>query len=170
MTPRRTLSLLIAPAVAALALAGCGASGSDSSSGGSGGLYGGGAPPASAAPASTGARVAVAHGHLVDGTGRTLYLFLADRSGRSVCAGECASDWPPATTTGTPRAGHGVKAALIRVAKRADGTSQLTYRGHPLYRFSGDAAAGQANGQGLDEFGALWWEVTPAGAALRTAR
>jgi predicted lipoprotein with Yx(FWY)xxD motif len=53
--------------------------------------------------------------------------------------------------------------------RRADGSRQVTYAGHPLYRFGGDAAAGQANGQGSDDFGALWYVVGPRGAAITHA-
>ena len=49
---------------------------------------------------------------------------------------------------------------------RADGTKQVTYKGHPLYYYIGDSAAGQTNGQGSNSFGAKWWLLTPAGAAI----
>jgi hypothetical protein len=52
---------------------------------------------------------------------------------------------------------------------RSDGTKQVTYDGHALYYYSGDTAAGQTNGQGIDGFGAKWWLVAPAGTAITTA-
>jgi predicted lipoprotein with Yx(FWY)xxD motif len=131
-----------------------------------------GSAPAPAAPATaTGAeRIATAdHGlgtMLVDGQGRTLYLWKADMGSASTCSGACAQAWPPVTTTAAPRAGQGAKAALLGTTKRSDGTMQVTYAGHPLYRFSGDSGPGQANGQGSDAFGATWLVVAPGGAAI----
>jgi predicted lipoprotein with Yx(FWY)xxD motif len=103
---------------------------------------------------------------LTDAEGRTLYLWEADRSSQSACDGACADAWPPVTTIGEPKAGEGADAALLGTAKRADGTLAVTYDGHPLYYFAGDSAAGDANGQGSDGFGAKWWVVSPAGDAI----
>jgi predicted lipoprotein with Yx(FWY)xxD motif len=174
---RPFLILSLAPIAAALAVAGCGGGSGGSASSGGGGAYGSAAPasapattakPASA-PASGATRVAVAtHGAgpmLVDAQGRTLYLWQADTGTSSTCSGACATAWPPVTTTGKPAAGSGAKASLLGTTKRSDGSTQITYAGHPLYRFAGDTAAGQLNGQGSDAFGAKWWVVTPAGAA-----
>jgi predicted lipoprotein with Yx(FWY)xxD motif len=173
MTLIKPLSLLTVTAVVALA-AGCGSSGSSGSASASGGgAYGGdasygsatkpvSAPPASVAGAAT---IRLAHGHLVDAKGRTLYLWEADKTAKSTCGGACAKAWPPVTTTGAPKAGYGVKASLLKTSKRAGGT-QVTYRGHPLYRFAGDGKAGQANGQGSDAFGAEWYMVDAAGKAV----
>jgi predicted lipoprotein with Yx(FWY)xxD motif len=47
---------------------------------------------------------------------------------------------------------------------RADGTTQATYDGHPLYLYRGDTAAGQTGGNGLNISGGLWWAMTPSGA------
>jgi predicted lipoprotein with Yx(FWY)xxD motif len=102
---------------------------------------------------------------LVDAQGRTLYLWQADTGTSSTCSGACATAWPPVTTTGKPAAGSGAKANLLGTTKRADGSTQVTYAGHPLYRFAGDSAAGRLNGQGSDAFGAKWYVVTPAGTA-----
>jgi predicted lipoprotein with Yx(FWY)xxD motif len=104
---------------------------------------------------------------LVDGSGRTLYLWDADHGSTSTCSGACAQAWPPLTTTGTPKAGSGVKASLLGTTKRADGSVEATYGGHPLYTFAGDTRAGQTTGQGSNGFGAPWWVVTPAGKALQ---
>ena len=70
------------------------------------------------------------------------------------------------TTVGEPKAGDGIDAKLLGTSKRADGTLGVTYNGHPLYYFQGDAEAGQANGQGSDGFGAPWWVVSPKGVAI----
>jgi len=104
---------------------------------------------------------------LVDAQGRTLYLFEKDRRGRSACAGQCARFWPPLIATGKPRAAGGVKASLLGTAKRADGRLQVTYDRQPLYTFVKDTRRGQTKGQGVTAFGAPWYVLTPAGAAVR---
>jgi predicted lipoprotein with Yx(FWY)xxD motif len=103
---------------------------------------------------------------LADRSGRTLYLFEKDRRGKSACAGSCVSFWPPLTTGAKPRAGAAVKASLLGMIRRSDGRMQVTYRGHPLYRFSLDKRPGQTNGEGLDDFGAHWYAVSPAGTKV----
>jgi predicted lipoprotein with Yx(FWY)xxD motif len=96
-------------------------------------------------------------------TGRTLYLFLKDTRGRSACmSSACVSFWPPLMAKGKPTAGSGAKAALLGTIRRPAGR-QVTYAGHPLYTFALDKSAGQTKGEGLDEFGAHWWAVSPAG-------
>ena len=99
-------------------------------------------------------------------TGKTLYLFKADRNGRSACYGKCATFWPPLIVTGKPTAGTGVKAKLLGVTMRKDGKHQVTYGGHPLYLFKLDKRAGQTKGQAQDFFGGLWYVVSSAGRAV----
>ena len=103
---------------------------------------------------------------LVDGHGHSLYLFERDQKGKSSCYGGCAGEWPPLIASGKPHAKSGVKAALLCRTKRRDGRWQVTYRGHPLYTFSGDTSRGQTNGEGLDDFGGWWYLVSPAGAKV----
>ena len=103
---------------------------------------------------------------LVDSQGRTLYLFEADKTGRSVCTGACAAYWPPLLTKGKPAAKGAVKTSLLGVTRRGDGTMQVTYAGHPLYRFVQDAKPGQTNGQGLKLSGAEWYVLSPAGTKI----
>jgi predicted lipoprotein with Yx(FWY)xxD motif len=103
---------------------------------------------------------------LVDGKGRTLYLFEKDKNGRSSCSGECASFWPPLLTSGKAAAGAGVKASLLGTTRRSNGTMQVTYAGHPLYRFALDTKAGQTKGEGLKKFGAEWYVVAPSGKKI----
>ena len=102
---------------------------------------------------------------LVDGNGRTLYLFAKDQPNQSACAGACAAAWPVDQTSGTPKAGSGATASLLGTITRSDGSTQVTYNKHPLYYFARDSGAGQQNGQGIDAFGAKWFVVTPAGSA-----
>lgn len=103
---------------------------------------------------------------VVDSRGRSLYLFEADRKGKSACYGACAKLWPPVLVVGKPKAGPGARAALLGIVKRKDGKAQATYRGHPLYRFFKDTKRGQVKGQGLDFFGGEWYVLTPAGVKL----
>jgi predicted lipoprotein with Yx(FWY)xxD motif len=122
---------------------------------------------ASSSSAGTRAKVATASSKLgqilVDKRGRTLYLFARDRHGKSSCSGLCAGYWPALTSRGKPKAISGARKALLGTTRRKDGRLQVTYRGHPLYRFSGDTAAGQTSGEGLTDFGGGWWAVSPAG-------
>jgi predicted lipoprotein with Yx(FWY)xxD motif len=173
--PMTRLFSLTALAVAgALVLAACGGSSTSSSSGsGSTPSYGAAKPSTSNSSNSSGAASVVSTKtsslgtFLVDSNGRTLYLWDADHGPKSTCSGACAQAWPPLTTTSTPKASGAVKASLLGTTKRADGSREVTYAGHPLYYFAGDTQAGQTTGQGSNGFGAPWWVVTPAGKALQ---
>ena len=103
---------------------------------------------------------------LVDGRGRTLYLFEKDRRGMSACSGLCTVYWPPLLTSGKALVSKGAKRSLLASVRRSDGRRQVTYAGHPLYFFSGDAKRGQTNGEGLTDFGAAWDVVSPAGKGI----
>ncbi|MDQ1716047.1 MAG: hypothetical protein QOC60_1992, partial [Frankiaceae bacterium] len=98
--------------------------------------------------------------YLTDAAGRTLYLWEADRKGRSACGGACAAAWPP--VVGLPRAAGAVAPAGLGTSTRSDGKQQVTYDGHPLYYFSFETGAGSTAGQGSAGFGAYWWVVSPA--------
>lgn len=126
-----------------------------------------GAPAGSAGAVATVKTAAGSVGtHLTDGEGRTLYLWVADKSGPSTCYDACAQAWPPLLTSGAPTAASGVDASKLGTSKRTDGTTQATYYGHPLYRFSQDASAGDTKGQGSNGFGAKWWMVGTNGQPL----
>ena len=104
---------------------------------------------------------------IVDGRSHTLYLFQKDKGAKSACSGACAQNWPPLLTKGAPKAGPSAKASLLGTTKRADGTTQVTYNKHPLYRFKGDAnKVGATKGQGLDAFGAEWYVVGTNGKKI----
>ena len=176
---RRPVVTLIALAAAGAIAAGCGSSNSGSggsssggTSSGGGGIYGGGgsSPTSGQSGAATVSTASSSLGSiLVDGSGRTLYLFQKDQPNQSACSGACVSAWPVDQSSGTPKAGSGVQASLLGTIKRADGTTQVTYNKHPLYYYSGDSGAGQQNGQGLNAFGALWYVVAPSGGAVTGA-
>ena len=100
---------------------------------------------------------------LVDARGRTLYLRAIDTPGKSTCYGSCAAAWPPFVTAGKPRAGSGVKPALLGTAKRKDGTLQVTYAGHRLYFYGQDTKAGQILGQAT---GGIWWVLGASGQKI----
>jgi predicted lipoprotein with Yx(FWY)xxD motif len=103
---------------------------------------------------------------LVAGNGSTVYLFEKDKTSKSTCSGSCAKAWPPLLTSGRPTAGSGVKSSLIGTTKRADGTTQVTYHGHPLYLFVGDAKPGATKGEGSKAFGAGWYVVKADGQKI----
>jgi predicted lipoprotein with Yx(FWY)xxD motif len=123
--------------------------------------------PASGSPSAGVATVSVADsklGKILVGTGgRTLYLFEADTSSTSTCSGSCAAAWPPLVTTGAPVAGQGAKANLVGTSKRSDGTTMVTYNGHPLYYYVGDSKAGDTTGEELTQFGAKWYVLNASG-------
>jgi predicted lipoprotein with Yx(FWY)xxD motif len=100
---------------------------------------------------------------LVDSQGRTLYLFQADKGNASTCNGACASAWPPLITKAKPLAGPGLSGSKLGTTMRSDGTTEVTYNGHPLYTFVGDRSPGQATGEGNQGFGAEWDVLSAAG-------
>jgi predicted lipoprotein with Yx(FWY)xxD motif len=155
---------LVGLAAVGVLAAGCGGNGS-----GSGGYGSSGTAPASSGASSV-ATVSATSTNLgtvlVDGSGRTLYLFEKDQPNQSACAGACVAAWPVDQSNGTPKAGSGVTASLLGMIKRGDGTTQVTYNKHPLYYYAGDSQPGQHNGQGLNAFGAAWFAVAPSGGAV----
>jgi predicted lipoprotein with Yx(FWY)xxD motif len=100
---------------------------------------------------------------LVDGSGRSLYLFEGDKGNASSCYDSCAQAWPPLLTQGTPSAATGATAGELGTTTRKDGGTEVTYHGHPLYYYVGDAKAGDTAGQDLKQFGASWYVVGPTG-------
>ena len=124
------------------------------------------APVAPAGPALTASPTAALGTVVVDGTGFTLYRFDKDKPkpSKSNCNGACAGQWPPVVVASADAVKDvqldGVNRAAVATVKRADGTMQLTIGGWPVYRYSGDKAAGDTTGQGV---GKVWFAVTPAG-------
>jgi predicted lipoprotein with Yx(FWY)xxD motif len=172
---RRITASAAGGAALALALAACGGGGASSG----GGAYAAPATPsapatssaaatpsASQTAASVGLRASADGRILVDGKGRTLYLFEADKAGKSACTGGCASAWPPYLSNGTPQAGSGVKGTLLGTSSRTDGGTQVTYGRHPLYFYVGDKAPGDVTGQGLNQFGAKWYVLGQNGKKI----
>ena len=174
------LALLAVLAVAAIVIAGCGGGGDSSTSGesgsgsssGSSSSYGGGgesenksASSESPAGAESGAGV-VSLGNvqklgmvLVDSNGMTLYDFHKDKGTASSCYGACAEAWPPMLTEGEPTVGNGAMGSKLGTTERKDGTTQVTYAGHPLYTFVEDKKPGEANGNDISAFGGEWYAL-----------
>jgi predicted lipoprotein with Yx(FWY)xxD motif len=158
MMSRTPLTLLASAAViplTALALASCGGGGNATAS----------SPPpktASGKAATLGVESTSLGKILYNGQGRTLYVFQSDTGTTSNCSGACATNWPPLTSA-NPTVGKGASASMVGTTKRSDGTTQVTYNGHPVYTFKGDSSPGDTSGQGVNAFGGLWYAVSPAG-------
>jgi len=123
--------------------------------------------PSAARPARTGITITTRsvgpYGRvLVDGRGRPLYLFTADRGTTSRCYGACGRAWPVALTRGTPRAGGRARRSLVGTTRRRDGRLQATYGGRPLYFYVADRP-GVALCHDVREFGGLWLLVRSDG-------
>lgn len=102
---------------------------------------------------------------VVDGAGLTLYVFTADSGTTSACNDACATSWPPVLAgTSAPTLGAGLDTEDFGTITRADGTSQLTFYGRPLYLFAGDTAPGDVKGQGLKD---KWFVVDATGKQVK---
>jgi predicted lipoprotein with Yx(FWY)xxD motif len=104
---------------------------------------------------------------LVSGQGRTLYELSPETSRHLLCkSSQCTKIWPPLTVASANAklvAGVGVSGHLA-LLRRARHSFQVTLDGRPLYRYANDAAAGEANGQGIKGFGGTWHVVKLASA------
>ena len=157
--PLRMLLAVLAVAAAAAVLAACSSSGS-SSAGGSGSTSTS-SPVATTAGSSLKTATIGGATVLTNAQGFTLYSFAPDTPTKSNCNGTCAQNWPPVKG---PATASGVSGTFGTI-KRADGSTQATFDGHPLYAFAGDTAPGQNKGNGLNAAGGLWHEVTTSGTA-----
>ena len=155
--------LIILVGAAVLALGACGSYGSDSGSGSSSD----GSSAGSGAGAATAAAVSEADTDigavLVDADGLTLYGLTDDADGVSTCVDACAEAWPPLTVDDAELPA-GLDPGLFSVIERPDGTFQLQAGSWPLYRFAGDTAPGDVNGQGS---GGIWFAAAPDGSLVR---
>jgi predicted lipoprotein with Yx(FWY)xxD motif len=168
---RINFALVLPVLAAALIAAGCGGSGDP------GGGYGGknsttgGGDTGVEAEADTASGTVVSVGSvpglgrvLVDAAGLTLYDFHKDKGAASSCYGACAGVWPPLITDGEAQASNGAIASKLGTTKRKDGTTQITYAGHPLYTYAEDGKPGDSKGNDIDSFGAEWYALEPSGA------
>ncbi len=168
MTGRMAVPVVLA----ALALAGCGADDEEPASPRTAAPVSTTPPPTTAtapAPKPTGTLIKLAgsdYGRILfDGRGQAIYLFTKDGRGRTRCFGACADAWPPVYTRGEPRAGPGVRQALLGTIRR-EGRLQVTYAGQPLY-FYAHEGPNQVLCQDVDEFGGTWLVVKASGEPVR---
>jgi len=101
---------------------------------------------------------------LFDGTRQAVYLFDKESSAQPECYDECARAWPPVLTKGTPVAAGGANADALGTTKRTDGSTQVTYGGHPLYYYAHDGK-NEVLCHNVREYGGLWLVLTPTGEA-----
>jgi predicted lipoprotein with Yx(FWY)xxD motif len=155
---RKSLIILVIAIVAAILVAGC----SSTPTGG-----GTATPTATAQPTGTSAAYTVMTTSnsqlgtfLVDGKGLTLYNFTIDSKDHSACTGGCVGVWPVfyASTITVPSS---LTASDFSSFTRSDGSMQTAYKGMPLYYYIGDSSPGQTTGQGLNQFGGLWYVIPP---------
>jgi predicted lipoprotein with Yx(FWY)xxD motif len=177
--------------IAALALSACGSSKKSASTSSTSsaatpasaqttsksGPYSSGTSSTSAASGSAGAAVTVSTKH-AKGIGTilaagkkhlTVYLFEADHGTTSTCTGACEQVWPPVKATGQVGTAGAAVGADLGTTTRADGTKQVTYKGHPLYYYAKDGDSGDAYGQGIKSFGADWYGLRPSGSKADTS-
>jgi predicted lipoprotein with Yx(FWY)xxD motif len=171
-----TRFLTIATVAAGLLIAGCGGDDDDDSDGAAAGTT---TATQAAAPAATepvapasggaGATIKAADSQfgdvLFDGENQAIYYFDKESGQKSECYGACAEAWPPVLTEGEPRAGAGVQQGLLGTTQRDDGTTQVTYDGHPLYLYAHEGP-NQVTCHDVSEFGGLWLAVQPNGEAV----
>ncbi len=153
----KTTAVLAVAATALLTLSACGSNSTTASDA---------APQAKAVGSATGLHVAsTSLGKvLVDTSGRTVYVLSADSANHSTCSSSCLQLWPAVA----PGSHAGVTAKVGSTATAA-GPKTATVAGHPIYTFSGDQAPGDVNGEGLQDFGGVWYAVSPTGAAVTAA-
>ena len=137
--------------------------------------YGPGAAPAAATPSPTAsapstdaATLALKMADsplgeiLVDGKGMTLYMFTKDSPNMSACEGKCLVAWPP--LLGEPTQGAGVDDSKLGSFTRADGRTQATYNGWPLYYWQGDSKPGDTTGQDVQK---VWYVLDRDGEPIK---
>jgi predicted lipoprotein with Yx(FWY)xxD motif len=164
--------IAIGAAAGALLVAGCGGDDDDDSGGSAAATS-----PATTAPAQTQAAAPAAKGTMIktgdsqfgdvlfDSDDQAIYYFDKESGSKSECYGECAEAWPPVLTKGEPQAGAGIQQGLLGTTQRDDGTTQVTYDGHPLYLYAHEGP-NQVTCHDVSEFGGLWLAVEPNGQAV----
>jgi predicted lipoprotein with Yx(FWY)xxD motif len=107
---------------------------------------------------------------LATGNGNTLYDFAPDTPTRSACLDDgCVFQWPPLVVTQPLRLGKGVDPSLVGTLKRPDGSTQVSYGGHPLYAYNLDVTPGLVTGQAIDQDGGLWYVINADGKQVTTS-
>ena len=107
---------------------------------------------------------------LATGGGNTLYDFVPDTPSHSACVNDgCVFQWPPLIKSGPIRLGPGLNPSLVGTLRRPDGSTQISYGGHPLYTYNLDVTPGMVTGQAIDQDGGLWFVINGKGQQLTTA-
>jgi predicted lipoprotein with Yx(FWY)xxD motif len=99
---------------------------------------------------------------LFNNEGQAIYIWEVEESSKAECYGDCAVAWPPVLTDGTPQASGSVKSELLGTTTRTDGTTQVTYNGHPLYYYANEKV-GEVKCHNISTHGGLWWVIQPSG-------
>lgn len=127
-------------------------------------------PPTSDAPKATGTTITSAasdYGQVLWGPDlQVVYIWEREPTATAECYGDCAEAWPPVLTTGEPIATGDADAAMLGTTTRQDGSTQVTYNGHPLYYYAHEGP-GEVKCHDVATHGGLWWVVTPAGDRAR---
>ena len=107
---------------------------------------------------------------LATGGGDTLYDFVPDTPTHSACLNDgCVFQWPPLDRQRRRCASaRALDRALVGTLRRPDGSTQLSYGGHPLYTYNGDVAPGVVMGQAIDQDGGLWYVIDAKGQQITT--
>ncbi len=107
---------------------------------------------------------------LATGSGDTLYDFVPDTPTHSACLNDgCVFQWPPLVVHGPVHIGNGLDQSLVGTLKRPDGSTQVSYGGHPLYTYNLDVAPGMVTGQAIDQDGGLWYVINAQGKQITTS-
>lgn len=118
-----------------------------------------------AAPGTTITTASTSYGEtLFDDAGQAIYLFDAESTSEPECYGDCADDWPPVLTDGTPEASGGAADELLDTTTRTDGSVQVTYAGHPLYYYAHEDPH-EVTCHDVQEYGGTWLVVLDTGRA-----
>ena len=99
---------------------------------------------------------------LFDDRGQAIYIWELEDSTTAKCYGDCAEAWPPVLTDGTPIATGSVNSELLGTTERTDGSTQVTYNGHPLYYYAHEEV-GEVKCHNVSTHGGLWWVIQPSG-------
>jgi predicted lipoprotein with Yx(FWY)xxD motif len=157
---RRPALLLAAVTLGALGLAACSTSAVTTLS----------APPTTDAGVNLGLIHSPSGLILATGSGDALYDFVPDTPTHSACTNDgCVFQWPPLLASNPIRVGPGVNRSLVGTLRRPDGSTQLSYGGHPLYTYNLDAHPGLITGQAIDQDGGLWYVLDAGGHEIHTA-
>jgi predicted lipoprotein with Yx(FWY)xxD motif len=102
---------------------------------------------------------------LVDAKGETVYMLTADSNGHSTCSGACLQYWPPVA----PGAAASTVTGKVASTTTTNGSKIATVGGWPVYTFIQDQKPGDVTGEGISNFGGIWYAVSPSGQPVKAA-